>query len=188
MGQMISNVLSAPVIASFSVAAFSLFSPMGLGSIDPVTSTFLGIVFLAALPLAPILLYSRRGHVDFDVSERERRPFFFVLAIASYAIGAAVFRLVDSHVMFVLSMAYVTVTGVVTAISLFWKISVHAAGIAGPVTAMMWVFGPWLGFLHILSLATVIVRYRLKAHSLPQLVAGVIVSIVVTSFVYWILL
>lgn len=186
--QTISNALSAPVMAGLSVAVFSFFSPMGLGDIGPMTSIFLGMLFLVILPTAPILLHAQKGHVDFDVSDQRRRPFYFALAIGSYIASVVIFYALDSHVMFVLSMAYVTVTSVVSSISLLWKISVHAAGTAGPVTAMMWVFGPWVGFLHVTTLIALVARYRLRAHTLPQLAGGVIVSIAVTSLVYWLLL
>ena len=86
--------------------------------------------------------------------------------------------------MFALSMAYVCVTSVVVIFNLFTKISAHGGGIAGPITALFFVFSwnaaPFLILLPIIAWS----RIKLKAHTPLQIVAGMIISIIVTFCVY----
>jgi membrane-associated phospholipid phosphatase len=87
--------------------------------------------------------------------------------------------------MFVIALAYLCVASTTSVITLVWKISAHTAGVAGPVTALVFVFGHWLLSLHVLSVMMVWSRVKLRAHTLTQAVAGVLVAIAVTSCVYF---
>ena len=84
-------------------------------------------------------------------------------------------------------MSYVFVTSAVFIINLFWKISAHSAGVAGPTTALVYVFGPSLIPLYVLTLLVMWVRLKIKVHNLKQLIAGALIAIFITSLVYTIL-
>jgi membrane-associated phospholipid phosphatase len=87
--------------------------------------------------------------------------------------------------MLVIALAYLCVASTTFMITLVWKISAHTAGVAGPITALVFVFGPSVLPLHILSVVMVWSRVKLGAHTLTQAVAGVLVAIAVTSCVYF---
>jgi hypothetical protein len=186
--QMVSNLLSAPVMIVFIVPLFSFYAPTGPGDISPLASTLIGIAFLSVLPSIPILLMARREGLDFEVPEKSRRSIFFLLAILSYAAGALIYHTTDSRAMFALCIAYVIATSTITVINRFWKISVHTTGSAGLVTAMVWVLGPWMLPLFLLTMATIMVRMRMGAHDLKQLGAGAVLAIAITLSVFWYLL
>lgn len=87
--------------------------------------------------------------------------------------------------MLLISLTYVFVTASIMFVTLFWKISVHSAGVAGPTTALVYFFG--LGFvpMYILTALVITVRLKLKAHTLPQLLAGVLIAMAVTFLTYF---
>lgn len=176
---------SAPTFAFVAVVIFSLASPIELGPfLREETSIFLGAVFLSILPISPVVYYSHKGAVDLQVSERSMRPRIFAMAILGYSLGVVVFGFLSADSLMVLSLAYVAVTASLMLISFFWKISVHTSGIAGPVTALTYVFG-WPAVLMYLWLLPIgWARLKLKAHTLSQVLSGAIVGALVTLLVY----
>ena len=184
--QLISNLLTAPAMAVFIVPLFSYYAPLGSGDISPLTSTVVGIFFLSILPSIPVLVIARKEY--FEGSEKSRRSLFFVLALVSYSLGAAIYHLTNSQTMFTLCVAFVMVTAIITVINQFWKISVHSTGSAGLITAMVWVLGPWMLPLYLLTAATLVIRYQMEAHDLKQLGAGAAMAITVTLLVFLYLL
>jgi membrane-associated phospholipid phosphatase len=102
----------------------------------------------------------------------------------TYLIGSLIFFYGKSTTMYAISLSYVFVTLGVTLINLKWKISVHAAGISGPSTALVCVFG--LAALPVVALIVLVVwaRIKLKAHTPWQSIAGAIVGILITLSVY----
>lgn len=179
MLQFLSNALSAPAIAAAVSIAFSLNSQ------NFALSTLLGILLLSVFPILPIFYFSRKGATDMEVHERKKRTFFFLMAIAGYILSSAVFYFLNYHSMFFISLAYIFVTTAVMLVNIFWKISVHSAGVAGPTTALVYVFG--LGFipLYILTVLVILVRLKLKAHTLPQLMVGALMAIAITFLTYF---
>jgi len=181
----ISLIFSAPSIAFIAILIFTLFSPIGIGPLLTQTaSILLGTLFLSVLPIAPVAYYARKGTIDIDITDRKKRPRFFAMSLVGYSLGAVTFGLLNATSMMVLSLAYVFVTLSVALISLFWKVSVHTTGIAGPVTGLTYVFGWVVAPLYLLLLPVGWARLKLRAHTPAQLVVGVIVAFFVTFLVY----
>lgn len=185
LAKRLSLAFSAPMPAFLAVLIFSFLSPIGVGPfLGELLGAMLGILLLSILPILPVLYYARKGVVDIDVSDRRRRPKLFGMAILGYSLGVAVFGILQASSLAVLSAAYVCVTTSVALVSFFWKVSVHTAGIAGPVTGLAYVFGFVGALLYILLLPVGWARLKLKAHSFPQVVSGAVIAIVVTFTVY----
>jgi hypothetical protein len=124
------------------------------------------------------------GRTDLDVSDPARRAPLYGLGLIGYAIGIATFRVLDNRLMFVMALAYLCVTLAMCVITLAWKISAHTAGIAGPTTALVFVFGTWAVPLYALSILMVWARVRLHSHTRNQAIAGLIVAVMITSIVF----
>lgn len=180
----LSVLTSAPVTSVFLAYIFSFHSPYGTGNITSLSSFLLAGIFFSLLPGMAILYFSRKGKVDVELSERTSRTQFYLIAIVCQIIAAAIFFIYDNKLMFVTSIAYAIVTSLMTVINLKWKISAHASGIAGPVTALYVVYGDIALPLYILLIPIFILRYRVKAHSTMQLIAGAALSIIVTYVVF----
>lgn len=181
----ISNILSLPFIASAAVIMFSFFSPEALTPVlTPVERSLLGITLIAVAPLVLVLYLLAKGRIDIHTSEGERPPAFFLPPVAAYSIAAVVFGALKCTTLYRLSTAYLATTFVVLAVTLFWRISIHMAGLTGPITALILVFGIHYSLLFLLAVPLGWARTELKAHTLPQVVFGAVVGVVTTTIVY----
>jgi membrane-associated phospholipid phosphatase len=124
------------------------------------------------------------GRTDLNVSDTTKRVPLYALGLIGYTIGMATFLAFSNRLMFVMALAYPCVGLAMSLITLAWKISAHTAGIAGPTTALVFVFGAWIVPLYVLSVLMVWARVKLRAHTLSQAVAGLILATVITSIVY----
>ncbi|MFH0929516.1 MAG: hypothetical protein V1818_04160 [Candidatus Aenigmatarchaeota archaeon] len=176
----LSFVFSPTTAAILSTIVFSLFSPIGLGNTDILSSMLIGAAFLTLAPVFIVYYFER----DFDIEDRKRRSKPYLITIMSFLACSVIFWLLDSKAMFMLSLSYLLVTSAIAVINMFWKISAHSSGMAGPTTALVYVFGPSLAPLYLLTLMIVLIRLKAKAHDILQLVAGVLVAILITLAVY----
>jgi membrane-associated phospholipid phosphatase len=147
-----------------------------------------GIAALSAsvLPYALILRGVRRGRLtDKNISLREQRIRFGVVAITSILLGLAVLAAFSAPAEMVALQAAVAV-GVACGwvITWWWKISVHAAIAAGAATVLVLVFGTAL--LAAWALVAVIAWSRVQVgdHTTAQVLAGVALGVVVNATVF----
>jgi membrane-associated phospholipid phosphatase len=141
-----------------------------------------GFLLVSVAPMFLVVWLSRRGKVsDPDLPDRRERfkPYlvitgFYLLALLVFRLGSASFALLA------ITWCYVAVTLAGAFISLFWKISLHLAGIAGPVTAMVMLLHPWWMLLYLLLLPLGWARCYLKKHTVSQVVAGSVLSVAIT--------
>lgn len=137
------------------------------------------------VPFAYIVLGVRRTRFsDVHVSVREQRPKLIAAILAGLTATLLVLLLVraDRHVIALCAamLATLVAIGVITTLGR-WKVSVHAAVLAGSVVMLavaaspMWLFGllavPVVGWA----------RVRLGAHTLGQVLAGAALGLVVAG-------
>jgi len=182
--------LFSKVFTPFSMAAivsvaFSWFSPNGIGPVmSPLSSAVTGILALCVAPFVPVAYSARSGRTDLDVSDVKKRAPLYGVGLVGYALGTAAFYAFNNRLMFLMGLAYLCVGSAMFLITLLWKISAHTAGIAGPTTALVLVFGAWIVPLYALSILMVWSRVKLRAHTLSQAIAGMIVAITITILVF----
>ena len=182
---LVSKVLTPQLISLLVVIIFAFASPTGTGPLlNSLQCFLLGVVFIVVLPISPVIVAYARGKVDIWVSSREARTFYFILAILTYFIGALIFLYGESISMYAISLTYALVTLAVALINLKWKISVHTAGVSGPSTALVYVYG--VIALSFVALIVLVIwsRVKLKAHTTGQSLAGAIVAMFVALGVY----
>ena len=184
LADFVSKFVSPPTIAIVATVCFSLWSPIGLGLLPPPLSILLCFSLLAFCPFLPVLYFYRKKVVDLYVSKKESRTPFFLTAIALYSIAAVIFFATNTRILFLLALSYTFVTIILMLVNRFWKVSVHSAGVAGPVFALIFVFG-----LIVLPLSLLIVlvswsRIRLKKHTFMQTLAGSLIPVAVGLVVY----
>jgi membrane-associated phospholipid phosphatase len=179
LASMISLVFNPAVIAAFTFLI--LLYP--LRDIQ-VFLSLLGIciTFGTLVPLVMMYQLSKRGLIsDFYVSEKEERVKPFVGVITSYVVGSVALLLVRAPtIVTALMLCYVGNTALMMLITLRWKISVHASGIAGPTTALVYGVGIWTAVFFALLFPVGWARLRLKAHTPWQMLAGTLVTITAT--------
>ncbi|MFC2103026.1 phosphatase PAP2 family protein [Bacteroidota bacterium] len=119
--------------------------------------------------------------MDADASLKEERTFPYVIAIIIYASGLIV--LIASNIN-IISIAfwfcYISNTVITILINLKWKISAHAIGAAGPVSAMTYYFGPVALFFLIIVIFVGWSRIQLQCHTFSQVAVGIILALLST--------
>ena len=187
------------VATIFSVVGQPIFIPIPVFILlatmmdDPgkaVLTVLISLLFVTVIPTAVTYYFSiKLGRRDGDIPDRTLRFKPMMLGVLSYAIGTVILYLMDvPDIIWVLMLCYAIVTFVMTIITLYWKISIHSVGVAGPAMALSVVFWPW-GLLFILVLPPIVwSRYVLKKHTPAQLAGGIIVGVVITSILFWLLL
>jgi membrane-associated phospholipid phosphatase len=140
------------------------------------------IAFGTMVPLVMMYQLTKRGLIsDFNVSERKQRTRPFVGAAASYLVGSGVLLLLKAPTIIIaLMLCYACNTLIMLLITLRWKISIHASGIAGPTTALVYSIGAWAAVFFILLIPVGWARVQLKAHTPWQVFAGALVTAIVT--------
>ena len=184
LADFVSKFVSPPTIAIVATVCFSLWSPIGLGLLPPPLSILLCFSLLAFCPFLPVLYFYRKKVVDLYVSKKETRTPFFLMAIALYSVAAIIFFVTNTGIMFLLALSYTFVTIILMLVNRFWKVSVHSAGVAGPVFALIFVFGVMFLPLSLLIVLVSWSRIKLKKHTFMQTLAGSLIPIAVGLVVY----
>jgi hypothetical protein len=188
IARIVSRLTPAPLINLYVGVIMVYTSPIGLGPIlNPPSALLILILGMVILPIIPIILSAWRGHIDLDVSLRENRAKFFAFSLLCYAIVYSIFSLAECRILAVLSAAYFTVTSGVMIATLKTKVSVHGAGVGGPGTALIIVYGLIAWPVIIPWIAVIWSRTVLKQHSFAQSIAGVLLGILITVPTYWLL-
>lgn len=141
------------------------------------------ILFASALPLVAMVILARLGVIDsVDVSDRTKRAVPLALSVLSYLIGLGLLVLIGAPLLVQgLMLAYALNTFVAGLITLGWKISVHAIGVATPLVVLTAAVGP--AMLPVFALLALIgaARVALDRHSTLQVVAGTLLGILLTT-------
>jgi vacuolar-type H+-ATPase subunit I/STV1 len=132
----------------------------------------------AAAVAGYVLLMRRRSRVgDFWISARAERliPALFLLA-AFVALLAALSLFDAPQNLFLLTLSMGLASAAVALVTLLWKASAHCTVAGHAAAAGLLLLGP-LGIVFLLALPLVVwSRVVLKAHTLPQALAGAVVG------------
>ena len=184
VARLVGEVLSPPPI----IAALALLVAWDSSPTPDMAVVWGGIAatFASVLPYAIILRGVRRGRLsNTNLSLRQERIRLGVVALASIGIGLGLLVAFDAPaemVALLVSIAAGIVCGWV--ITLWWKISVHAAIAAGAATVLLLVYGPALLVAWPLVPLVAWSRVQVGDHTAAQVLAGVALGIVVNATVF----
>ena len=179
IGVIISQIVNTPFVAG---AAITLL----LFSLRPdVPQRVLGwgvsLVFLTIVPALSLLFYIPRRNEAWASTEKRQRVMSFVFMAVSYPIGYILLQIFHAHPIFeAITLAYVMVVLGLILINIFFKASGHAAGVAGPVSALIFLYGLIATPLIALIPLTMWARVKAKGHTLSQTIVGTILSAAIT--------
>lgn len=175
----VSAALNAPLIALLT------FVPLIISQNHPdsILLIFITTMFGAILPLSSTYYLVKKGIIpDMYASDRDSRKEPFLWAMASYITGVTVLLYVKAPFGVTALMACYFVNAIVMLfITLKWKISIHAVGVTGPITALVFELGAKMLPFFLLMLPVAWARLELKAHNKLQVAIGAILS----SFLTW---
>ncbi len=171
----LSHSLSAPIIAT------PVFVALVLLESATILSAILSVFFATIVPVIGITGFARSEGLDYDIPEKRARAKPFEIAILSYLAGFTTLVTIGAPVMLSgLMLAYLINTCAMFLITLVWKISVHAAGVTGPLSFLVFKLGLLWGFLYLLVIPVGLIRIRLRQHTLLQVLAGAVLSALLT--------
>ena len=175
------SFLTNPMFVSAYVFTYVISLHEGLNGLLKIV---IAILTTCILPIGYIIMLKLKGLVtDFYVSRREDRFKPFLVGLIGYTINLVSLVLLKAHIKVqLLALCYVVNTLFSMLITFKWKISVHLAGIAGPLTYLVLVYG---ASPLILIIAVIIVswaRIADGAHTLSQTVAGGLSAFILTYF------
>lgn len=168
---------------TFALAAFLLLAFLTRQRADNVAIAGVAVLFGAVLPFFYLLYLLRREKVtQIDVPLRGQRTVPYLISVLIYLVGFGVLLAVGaSATVYALMFCYATNTLIISAINTQWKISAHAMGASGPLTALAVTFGwqvvPFFLVVIVVSWARVV----LKAHTRAQVTAGALLGILLTA-------
>ena len=164
---------------------------------------FIGVVFLMTfvIPLIPVLTLKKSGVIEnLQVESQKERILPFIFTIIIYCLDTYVFySTFKQDGFFVLIMILITFNMLVLSIiNLWWKISIHAAGIGGVlafyiVCSMLNALQFDLYLLLIILICSGLVltaRLELNSHTITQVIVGYAVGLCIglSSLIYFNLL
>lgn len=179
------SFVSSPII----VIGLSLFYVIFRYSPDIAAASSWLLLSVALIGLAPasyIWLAKRGGHIkDIRLSQRQDRFGPFMIACLGMVITILVFYRVGAHDKVLLFLMCGLIILLIDAIiTLFWKISIHAAAITAIVMTMNMLSAFTFWPLFILPAIVMWSRVALKRHTLAQVAAGAGLSVAVVYIVY----
>ena len=179
VGIVISQIVNTPFIAG---AAITLL----LFSVRPdvpqrLAGWGVSLIFLTVVPALSLLFYIPRRNEPWASTEKRQRVMSFVFMAVSYPIGYALLQILHAPAIFeAIMLAYVMVVLGLILINIFFKASGHAAGVAGPVSALIYLYGLIATPLIALIPLTMWARVKAKGHTLSQTIVGTILSAAIT--------
>ena len=185
-GEIVSQMLNVPILSGAMI--IFLFSKLPTDLPNRVGGFSVTLVFLCLIPLGSLFFYIPGKVRDWPKVIRRQRIASFVFMIVSYPIGFVILRL--THAPRIYEAVAATYTLVTLGLILFnmvlrYKASGHAAGVSGPVAALVYVYGlmasPLLALLPLVTLA----RVFGKGHDVWQTVVGAWLSLSITVAVLW---
>jgi hypothetical protein len=180
IAKFISAAMNAPLIAILT------FVPLILSQRHESQMFLIGVttLFGAILPLSSTYYLVRKGIIpDIYASDRASRTEPFLWAMASYLLGVTALLYLEAPFVITALMACYFVNAIaMLLITLSWKISIHAVGVTGPITALVFQLGANMIPFFLLMLPVAWARIELKAHNAKQVIAGAVLSTILTWF------
>ncbi len=175
---MASVALNAPFVAGYALAILFIFGRYG----NRLPYFLIALFFATVIPVLSLYLFAKSGMTSgIDVPDRRSRPIPFAMAISSYSAGSAILMAMHSPVQITSFMlCYLVNTIFMALISLRWKISIHATGIAGPAVILLYAMGAAALPFILLAIPVAWARISLKAHTPAQVAAAFIVTPAIT--------
>jgi hypothetical protein len=170
--------MNAPLLAVATFVYIHLTDPAG-----PAPSVLMAaILFSGVLPILIIFIQRRSGIVtEMMVNERDERTKPFLGAISSYVLGTLALTYLDAPAAMVYLMACYLVNSVfMMIVTLRYKISIHASGVAGPATFLVHQYGVRLWPLTLVLVLVGWARLQLRMHTVGQVAWGILLTALLT--------
>lgn len=187
LGEVFSQLLNVPVLSGLMITY--LYFQLPADEPNALGGFLWAMLFVSLIPLTSLFFYIPVKNEETQKTVHRQRVASFILMMVSYPIGWAVLSLTNAPRIFTALAAiytFVTLGLIFFNLLLRYKASGHAAGVSGPVTSMIFLYGviatPLLVLLPLVTWA----RLAAKGHNFWQTVVGAVLSGVISASVLWI--
>ncbi|RLF99812.1 MAG: hypothetical protein DRN49_03855 [Thaumarchaeota archaeon] len=178
LAKAVTLLMNAPLLAAATFVYIYLMDSAG-----PAPSVLAAALFFSSVLPVVIIFSQRRGGIvtDMMVNEREERTKPFLGAISSYVLGTLALTYLEAPAVMVYLMACYLVNSLfMMIISLRYKISIHASGVAGPATFLVHQYGVRLWPFTLVLVVVGWARLQLRMHTLGQVAWGALLTVLLT--------
>jgi len=171
-----------------SVPIFLIVCLMAVDNkIEAISWAFLCFLFGTVVPYLYIwFLYKKKKINDMHIPEKGDRIKPLVVACTSYIIIFIILYVLEGPLFLKSIFAVIIVSTIIlTIITYFWKICLHASGITFMVITFNILFGKWM--LLMIPLIPLIgwARVRIKKHTVNQVILGTGVTAIITFLIFY---
>lgn len=178
------SILFNPLVIGVPVILLIGFKDQGEIRMDLVPTVFLCVGILCILPLIYILALMRAGIVkDFHLTDRRQRIYLFPFVLVCFVVVLFILYRTEDVSPLVMSLLSVGLVSCLTCalITVWYKISLHCAGLGWLVVGLSYSFGIPGAILGLAGLALAAwSRLLLREHALSEVVTGSIFGIFFT--------
>jgi len=170
--RILSTLFVPPTLSLFTFSYLGLHLETSFNKSVLVLGATLVLTFLLPIVFFIIMLKKKRI-VNQDAEMKEERTIPFLFGLSLLLLGYLLLWFNNIHP-FILALwfSYISNMAVIILINKYWKISIHAMGIAGPL-AMFVFMGNWISYPLLIILFLVgWSRINLKCHTFAQVIAG----------------
>ena len=167
------------------IPAFALLigADHGLNSTSGILLLAIATMFASVIPIGHVLFLKHTRKIDsIDVDDRTKRLVPLAVGIGSYLLGFLLLLRFQAPVLVSgLMFCYAVNTLLVLIITRWWKISIHATGMGGPLVALSYQFGWVIAPFYILVVMVSAARIVLEKHTVAQVTAGALLGMGMTT-------
>lgn len=179
----ISGIFSPFLIIALMLVYASFHYISNLEMIWP--KVLIAIVFVILIPMISIyVLFKRKIISGWHLNKRADRNIPLIICLVSTLAGFIILQFLHSpkNVMAIIALIFFNIL-ILWIITLFWKISFHAATWTVAVTILIYMHGPQWMWLYLLLIPIFWARIYRKSHTFLQGVAGAVLSVVISVIV-----
>jgi len=185
LARLISDVLNPFVVGAVVITLLAFEDTSG---VEEAVSWILIAVVISIVPvLVAVVCLVRFKKLDsFFTNSRQQRYIVYIVASALGVIDCVFFWCIGApRLLAVTFTAGLIAVVVFMVINYYWKISLHTAFVAGAASALIIVYGAFMAWTLVLIPVMGWARIVMQQHSLGQVVAGGMLSVVVLCGVFW---
>lgn len=168
----ISNIIHPLILSPLTFAM--LYFHMNQDKYSSFLYLVMIVLSISIFPFLYVLRMKNNGEIEnIDIPDRKKRQKPFVKGTILFLITAILLILMSAPQNFVSIMLIYTInTGLATLITRYWKISVHGLSFGIPIATLGMLFSKKYFYFSSLLPLLIYSRVKLKAHTIPQVVAG----------------
>jgi len=173
----LSVIFAPPTFSSLLV----LIAAINEETIFPKLYTFfIGLVALTIAPYLSVIFMVFLKKDNIGVPERKNRTFHLIYGLINYSFFCILFSLIGIKILALFSLTYLINTFLIMIANQYMKPSIHISGCIGPMILLNYLYKIKIYYLILFLFLIAWARVYLKKHTLKEIIAAAIITIVGT--------